>query len=464
MKSSSYLLFLLTCYSAFTFGQENQGLVHDNFNPSNGQYINPSNIVDSKVWLDINLLGANLYGRNNVGYFSNANWLDSESLEQDIQVKTNLKSVRGYGDFEVRGPSFSLNLGKNAISIYSGSRGIVNANKIPGQLAKYAINETLESSDIGLYNVKNARIKTMAWGEIGLTYGRILKARGDNLWTGALTIKRIWGVQQANLLVNSAEIDVVAVNDVNLNSTNGKFSFVEPSLDAGKGVGASAGIHYKKMKSGVSRFIPHSKKSGCEQMNYVYKIGVSILDIGFVNFDKNTYFGTFDESLDIENLNNFDELNDEFRQNNDGEKIRSWLPGALSAQFDYNLNDFVYLNASVVQKTPFMSNVYGVERTNLLGVSARFESRYFGIGIPFSLENYVNPQLGLGVRFFNFSIGSDNVLPIFFKHKELRGGDIYFSLKFKLVNNPSCKSRTSKSSRRHSRNQKRKNSFDCPSF
>jgi hypothetical protein len=56
------------------------------------------------------------------------------------------------------------------------------------------------------------------------------------------------------------------------------------------------------------------------------------------------------------------------------------------------------------KKTPFMSHVNGVKRSNLSEISARFESRYFGISIPFSLENYLNPQLGLGVGFFNFSI------------------------------------------------------------
>ena len=467
MKISVFIVSIIILYTGSSVAQENQGLVHDNFNPVNGQYINPSNIVDSKVWLDFNLIGANSYFRNNVAYFANTKWINTESLDQDIIIKTDIKKIRAFGDFEIRGPSLSLNIGRNAISVFSGVRGMVNINNLPGQLTKYAINERLDLSDIGQYRVNNARIKTMAWGEVGLNFGRILSAKGNNLWIGAISVKRLWGLQQTNFLVNSAEVNVVDTNDVNLNSTDGKFSFVEPGIDVGKGVGLSIGIHYKKMKSGVSRYIPHVKKTGCEHNDYLYKIGLSFLDIGYINFNKNSYFGTFDESIDIENINNFSELNNEFSSNNDGEKVRSWLPSAVSGQFDYNVNDKVYLNASIVQRFPFMSNIYGIERTNLLAVSARMESRFFGLGIPVSIENYTNPQIGLGIRFFNLSFGTDNLLPIIFNHEELLAGDFYFSLKFKILNNPSCRnndSNSSKNSRRHSRNSKRKNSVDCPTF
>jgi len=38
-------------------------------------------------------------------------------------------------------------------------------------------------------------------------------------------------------------------------------------------------------------------------------------------------------------------------------------------------------------------------------VSARYESRYLGLGIPISLENYTNSQIGLALRVFNLSVG-----------------------------------------------------------
>jgi len=112
---------------------------------------------------------------------------------------------------------------------------VVNINRIPGELAKYAINETLEQEDIGEYEFRNGRIKTMAWGEVGITFGRILAAKNNNLWTAAVSVKRLYGVQQTNLLVQSSNVIVREVDEVDLISTDGKFSFVEPAFDAGKG-------------------------------------------------------------------------------------------------------------------------------------------------------------------------------------------------------------------------------------
>ncbi len=63
------------------------------------------------------------------------------------------------------------------------------------------------------------------------------------------------------------------------------------------------------------------------------------------------------------------------------------------------------LTQLLFKKFPFISNVYGVERTNLMTVSARYESRYLGLGIPISLENYTNSQIGLALRVFNLSVG-----------------------------------------------------------
>ena len=290
--------------------QENQGLVHDNFNPVNGQYINPSNIVDSKVWLDINGIGVNSYLRNNVAFFPNASWLNFESLDQDLEVKTNVHNIRAYTDLELRGPSVSVNIGKNAISLFTGARGVVNVNRLPGELAKYAVNETLEETDIGEYDFRNGRIKTMAWGEIGITFGRILSANKDNLWTAAVSVKRLYGMQQTNLLVKSAEVTVRDVDEVDLESTNGKFSFAEPALDAGRGFGLSAGINYKKMKITANGYVPHWKRTDCEQRDYLYKFGVSLLDLGLVSFRNNSFSGKFDETLDIDNISNLDELSE----------------------------------------------------------------------------------------------------------------------------------------------------------
>ena len=114
------------------------------------------------------------------------------------------------------------------------------------------------------------------------------------------------------------------------------------------------------MKTKANGYIPHWRRTGYQYRDYQYKVGVSLLDIGFVNFTTNSFQGKFDETHDIDNITDIDELSENLNSSKNGDKVRSWLPSAISAQFDYNVNDHIYLNTTLVQKFPFMSNVYGV--------------------------------------------------------------------------------------------------------
>lgn len=466
MKPLHLTIILAFVLPSLLIAQENQGMANDNFNPVNGQFLNPTTIVDAKPWLDINLIGGSAYLRNNLAYYPNTKLLNVNSFQTDPIFKTTLNNINGYGDFDLKGPSASLVLGRHAVSVYSSVRGIINVNKVPGVLAKYATDGGLSVSDTGTYTVNNARLKSMVWGEIGVTYGKILAAQGDNMWLGAISVKRLFGMQNAGLLVDDAIARVPTVDNTTLLSTNGTYSYAEPGLNAGKGWGMNLGVTYKKMKQDVTRYVPHSTSSGCQQIDYLYKIGVSLLDVGFINFNQNAYYGSFNETTDADDLNSANDLSSEFQANQQGTKFRAWLPAAASVQADYNFNDRIYFNGTVVQKIP-MANTFGVERANLLAVSARYETKYFGVGIPFSLQNYIHPQVGLGLRFANITIGSDNVLPIFFNHKEIKSGDIYFSIKHTFYKSPQCKDkngRSSKSSRRKRSSRSKRNSVDCPAF
>ena len=75
-------------------------------------------------------------------------------------------------------------------------------------------------------------------------------------------------------------------------------------MSAGKGWSTSIGGTYKKMKEDVSFYIPHSSKTGCNTPNYEYKVGVSLLDIGYINFNNNSQAATFDETLTTDEAEN----------------------------------------------------------------------------------------------------------------------------------------------------------------
>lgn len=457
MVKKNLATLLSTVLIAPLMAQENQGAINDNYNPVNGQYINPSNIVDAKPWLDINLIGASAFVRNNYAYYPNTILLNFDSFKEQPSFYTNRNMINGYADFDVKGPSASIVLQDHALSLFTNVRGITNISNLPGIVGRMASEGGITLADTGSYEIDNVRIKSMTWGELGLTYGKILKKQGYNMYTGAITLKRLYGFQNASVLVDDAIFDVVDTKSGILASTNSKYSYAAPDFNAGRGWGTNLGFTYKRMKDDVTHYVPHSKFSGCQQINYKYKIGVSLLDVGYITFKNNSYYGTYNENTVINDLNDAQDVSDETQAIQEGEKFTSYLPMAASVQFDYNVNDKVYLNATAVQRIP-MANSFGVERANLLAVSARYEIKRFGVGLPITMQNYdyTTAQIGLAFRFANVTIGSDNFLPIIIKH-DVKAADIYFSLKYTIFKSPACKEkRKNKSGRR--------GSVDCPAW
>ena len=437
--------------------QENQGAINDNYNPVNGQYINPSNIVDAKPWLDINIIGASAFVRNNYAFYPNTTLLNFSSFENEPSVDNTVNKINGYADFDVRGPSASLVIGQHAVSIFTNVRGMANVSNVPGVLGKMATEGGITWADTGTYDVNNVRIKSMSWGEVGVTYGKILNVKGRNMLTGAISVKRLFGFQNAGVMVDDATVDVFDLESGSLLSTNSKYSYAEPSFNAGRGWGTTIGVTFKKMKKDVTHYIPHSKFSGCEQINYKYKVGVSLLDVGYINFKEGAYYGTYTANTIIDDINSAQDVSDESQAIQEGTKFTATLPTAASIQVDYNVNDKVYLNGTVIQRVP-MANTFGVERANLLAVSVRYERKFFGVGLPITMQNYdyTTTQVGLAFRFANVTIGSDNFLPIFIKH-DVKAADIYFSLKYTIFKSPACKERKrNKSGRR--------GTVDCPAW
>ena len=85
------LLFIgLFLVSSLVLSQENQGVVFDNYNPVNGQFINPSNIVDAKPWLDINIIGASAFAYNNMFFYPNTTLWNFDAFKEEPLFKENI--------------------------------------------------------------------------------------------------------------------------------------------------------------------------------------------------------------------------------------------------------------------------------------------------------------------------------------------------------------------------------------
>jgi hypothetical protein len=450
---SSLLCFLILLFVGNRFyAQENQGLVFDNYSPVNGQFINPANIVDSKTWLDINLFGLSVFVSNNYFYYPKTTYYSFKSFDSEPLHQSNVKKVNAYINLLAQGPSASIVIGKRSFSIFSSLRAVGNAINLPTEIA----NNLVENNDLvatpGLYEFKNSRLKDIAWGEVGLSYGQIIKAEATTMITAGISLKRVFGFQNTSLIINTGTLLVVNQDSSILEAENLRYSFAQPDQNAGKGWGINLGMKYKKMKGNVGHYTPHSTSSHCEHLDYKYSIGVSLLDVGYINFRREAFYGDIDDYSITDSTLTEDDIYDELERLKKGDKFIAVLPTAISVQFDYNINDNIYLNASIVQRIP-MKKSFGAEKGNLLVVSARYESKYFGFSLPVSLVNYQKVLVGMAFRLGFISIGTDHFLPFIFK-QNISTASIYFNVKVPIIRSPPCRPRDKSNKVKAARYQK----------
>ena len=107
-------LLLVACVSCTTISsaQERVGLANSNYAGTTGMPLNPSSMVDSKAWLDFNLVGADAFAWNNFVYLSKNDFyffrdVPSGNIPAPL-YKMNGKEKHGVVNLRVDGPSFTL--------------------------------------------------------------------------------------------------------------------------------------------------------------------------------------------------------------------------------------------------------------------------------------------------------------------------------------------------------------------
>ncbi len=423
--------FLLT--PIFTFSQEKIGVTTDNFLPVKQVGVNPALMVDQKFFLSINTVGAHIFARSNVINYANSSLLPKTDIGDPIFDEPT-KYARGFIAAEVSGPSATLSYKKNAFGIHTAMRGYGNMNRVPSILVELINDENTDEISDGTYRMENGRFKTMSWGEIGISYGRILRSREYEMISAGVTINRLYGIQQSSFNIRNGIVDVNQGQGT-IREAEGKYSYTEAQFGSGKGWGMDLGVTYKGMFDNVNKYLPHSRNGGCRVVDYRYRLGVSLLDLGYIRYRDDARFADLQErdTITVDDL--FD--GDETVLGKDGSKYTAFLPTALSIQGDFYLADYIYLNARINQRLSFR-NSFGVERSNLIAVAPRFESRWISASIPLTLSNYTVPQAGFYLRLGYLAIGSDNILP-FMRRGDLRAIDLYFNLNFFIRNSPECR-------------------------
>lgn len=460
--------------SSFVHAQNMRGVAFGGYGGITSTLINPAMMSGSKVYLDINFIGANAFVQNNMYYFPpgyNTIWNlltqpgylinDGGEFRYDrtYNYYNNLRNKYFNTNEIIRGPSAMLQKGKHSFGLSTALRSVHTASHVPYQIPIVIYQGTFNDYHFVNFNDYDYNFVSMSWGEISLSYAYDFYEYRNNKLTIGASAKLLLGYEGVYAAIENSNYIFVGNNTINVLNFNSEFAYSLPvgydDLDEnsivnfaskpivkGIGEGLDIGLVYTKTES-PSQSMDRRRICAQPYQPYKYRIGLSIMDIGGLTFNKkaavqsfndvSAYWQEFD-TINFRGVNSFMEMLSEVFYGDSsasysGDKFRIGLPTKISLQFDYKINENFYVAALWSQ--PIQINLKSLYTTPLFSVIPRFEKKYVGVSLPISLYNYRQPEIGLAVRLYSLTVGTE-MLNSWFGFSDLTGVDIYFSIKLSL--------------------------------
>ncbi len=452
--------------------QEMLGIANSNYAGTNGLSLNPSNFVENRNNLDINLLTYGISFDNDYLYFPK-----SKITAFGFSNLVDLSQNRGYTDAKnyanhdnrnfnlnllLRGPSATFHVADHWFGIQTNLRFGLNISDLNYGIAKFGY----EKDGLHYAPLQGQRITadpfsvgTMLWRELAVTYGHKIYSKEKNYLKGAITIKReaSFGSGWATSKGFSYQIDSNLMNVYNPNIQYGHATsddlkdlsggdILSNKFILGTGWGFDFGVTYEyRPDYENSKYEMDGQRIDDPTLNkYKLRVGLSVTDVGFIHFDKRTqqfdlsasslyqWYGW--DTVHIQNLAYFDSTNSANSFGNGSQSLKSsaydmGLPRAINMNVDYSIAKYVYANATWIQR--LKRNEPEVTATSLISLTPRFEKDWIEVAVPMSYYQYSQFRIGLALRLASFVIGSDKFGSLL-GLADLGGMDVYTSLKFTI--------------------------------
>lgn len=294
------------------FAQQNLGIRNSNYAGIQGALLNPSAIADSKLKWDVSVFTVGEVFDNNFLYapkkslnFFGIKRIIDGSIHEDLffthytpQDANKLYNVTF--STEILGPSFFVKIAhKHEIGLTVAGRAYANIKDIPGNMAQNAFVYFKEQD---LWNTSlqdnSSRINSMGWMQYGLHYATVLYSGGNNELKAGISLNYLRGIVAAyanNTHINYNIQDTSNIKFSNTSIDYGRTNFDDfrkvnsQDLNHGHGFGADIGFTYVHLRDAA----PASAKpyirpqSGPDKNDYVYRLGISLIDIGSIHFNSN---------------------------------------------------------------------------------------------------------------------------------------------------------------------------------
>jgi hypothetical protein len=454
MSKLTSLLFTVIIFSTTARAQHNMGVATGNWSGTNGLYLNPANIADSRERFVIDLFSIIAGVDNDLGSLNNKGGLISAINKGNTETLFNYSDKNTFSLLapyaEVRGPSVMVSLTpKHSIALTTRMRGMNQLNNFDKSLYQ-TISDPSSTSDGNIdLTSKDFNYTAHLWSEIGLSYGVVLLDEGVHELKAGVTVRYLGGVGYVGLKGKnldahySAGADSFYASNTDLEFASNLFStrsavyngVTNNSLlsqffgaKSGSGFGADIGFVYeynpdpskeKYSMNGKTYMIDHSKN------RYKLRVSASIIDIGSIKYKSEnnananiTGNGYITGRGISDNVKAFDEFRgyaaqQGFTADTTKADAKVHMPTALVLGVDYHAYKNLYVNATyfgnMTDRTKFGNSIY-----SQLTVTPRYDSRLFSVGIPITYSMLTSTiRMGAGIRFSGFFIGSDDMLALF---------------------------------------------------
>ncbi|MFN7118771.1 MAG: DUF5723 family protein [Saprospiraceae bacterium] len=460
MNRFTVIVATILLFSVTGLAQEQLGMRTSNYAGVNGLTLNPAGSLVYPFRWDVNLIEFGQFFDNNYFFVENFRLLDALNLPSKGALRPDLTernlptppdrfvvdfyrsrpdddkfTFRGDLVTNVMGPSLLLQLGDaTVVGLYTRARGVFNARKLPGAIGYYEFTDKEVDS---LFVVQPFKVGGMAWSEIGLNYARTgVTEYGDISFGG--TIKWLQGYEAGyGSMEQSMTFRQLPGNRLIGEPGRTKHAFTIPSVTEND-------VQLQRKGSGVAIDLGMAFTILDENDHYKWKIGFSLLDVGAIRFNKSAenhainvtdstalYFKEFEQFESADQLDSVARLFSRQTMKDpyaslQGRAFTMWLPTAFSVQAEMAVLPSFFVNATWIQGLPLAKNT--IRRNNLLGITPRFERRWFEAALPITMLDWKHLRSGLAVRLGFLWLGTEDLGSVI-RRSNFDSTDFYFALK-----------------------------------
>lgn len=453
-----FSIFLFAVTFSPVYAQEQLGMRLERYSGLYGAAINPANTAFNPNNWEINLFNAQIFVENSYAFLQNTSLpkalrnsdkifsiadasperpIPDDAIVQDFFDRD--RNMHGALHVAAGAPGFSFRFKtQHTLGLVSNVRSSFAGYDIPSVL-RYSVLSTLPRFRV--LDIDPVNVNLMNWGEIGLHYSY----RNDDYETRQFAIgvtpKYLMGFEALHLrAAGTFDYSQQQGDTVAFARADWRYAFTTGNLNSDQN-------GYKLQRQGAGMGIDlgfvlaQRADDAANETDYAWKIGASLLDLGFIRFAKSAQrhrirfdsekrvsdadFPGRDNAQDIIN-----DLSTAFLGTPDAsltaESFSMALPAALSLQGELRLRRGLYVNALLIQRIP-MGRI-AVYRPNTLALTPRFEHKWFSFSLPVVLNDWRSVRMGAAGRLAFLHFGTDN-LGSFFTKAALTGTDFYIGLK-----------------------------------